>query len=80
MKRFYAQNSEYPRVIDTRDGFAVFTADAWEFDTAVRVADAMNARWWRDVAFVAEWLKDLPRRHWITENDDIIHHWREEMT
>jgi hypothetical protein len=55
--RFYAENSEYPRVIDTRDGKAVFTAGADAYDTAKRVSGAMNRVWERDVAFVAEWLE-----------------------
>jgi hypothetical protein len=82
--RFYAENSEYPRVIDSRDRFAVFTAGAGEFHTAENVARAMNRIWERDVEFVAEWIgdqlhMDQPAGE-LRFGHALIDAWREEMT
>jgi hypothetical protein len=78
-KRFYAENSEYPRVIDTRSRHAVFVGEAYGYEAVKRVCDAMNRTWERDVEFVAEWLSQIPI---ADENDEPIlldERWREEM-
>jgi hypothetical protein len=79
--RFYAENSEYPRVIDSRDRFAVFAAGAGEFHTAENVARAMNRIWERDVAFVAAWLEDsdLYADAEGPQGDKAARLWREAM-
>jgi hypothetical protein len=76
-RRFYVEASEFPRVIDSRDGFAVFTADQGEVHTAENAMRAMNRTWERDVTFVGRWLEenaDDNQRQGV-----LAQAWREEM-
>ena len=41
--RYYAENSEYPRVIDRRDGYAVKVFGAYDYDSAKNWAEMLNS-------------------------------------
>jgi hypothetical protein len=75
-RRFYVEASELPRVIDSRDGFAVFTADPGERHTADRVARAMNRIWERDVDFVVDWITSYGP---YDDDGHMAWSWRREM-
>ena len=83
MTRFYAEPSERHRVIDRRDGKVVFSAEPGHDAMAGLVCRAMNNVWERDVALVAEWLKDVEDDRGCIGHDgdsvNIADLWREEM-